>query len=147
MQRFGILSNRKRALIALAHSCVFLAIAAHGSLSAKVGVIHGSGRADLILVAIYFVVASILVWLVTLSCCARERFYFGLCACSATLGMLRTLFGDTTLPFSQPLRVFALASAVIVGIFISRSFSYPESNADFAALTGPSPERSPAGGD
>jgi hypothetical protein len=148
MQRFGILSNRKRASIALAHSCVFLAIAVHGFASSKAGVIHGSsGRADLILVAIYFVVATILAWLVTLSRCVQERVYFALCASSATLGMLRTLFGDATLSLSQPLRVLALASAVAVGLSISRSFSPPKSNADFTALPGSSPERSPAGGD
>lgn len=148
MQRFAILSNRKRARIALAHSCVFLAIALHGFISSKAGLIHGgSGRADLILVAIYFVVAGILACLVTLSRCARERFYFILCASSATLGMLRTVFGDAALPLAQPLRVVALASAVAVGFSISRSFSPPKSNTGFTELPSRTQQASPAGGD
>lgn len=147
MQRFAILSNRKRAWIALAHSLVFLAIAVHGFASPKSGVIKYPAIDDLILIGIYSTVATILIWLVTLCCCARERFYFALCASSAMLGMLRTLFGDAALPVAQPLRVFALASAVTVGISIARSFSHTASNADFTALPGPSPERSPAGGD
>jgi hypothetical protein len=126
MDGFGVLTNRKRALIALIHSLVFLGIATHGFISPKAGVLHGQGvRADFILIAIYLVVASILAWLVSLSRCARERIYFAFCASSATFGFLRTIFGDPTLPAAQYMRVVMLSSAVVVGALIFRSFSRP----------------------
>lgn len=127
MNDFGVLNNRKRALIALIHSVVFLGIAAHGFLSPKVGVLRGSGATgDFVLISIYLVVASILAWLVSLSRCARERVYFALCACSATFGLLRTTFGDAAIPAAQYLRVIVLGSAVALGILIVRSFSAQE---------------------
>lgn len=127
MNDFGILTNRKRALIALIHSFVFLGIAIHGFASPKAGVLpHATGgTADFVLIGIYVTVASILAWLVTISRCMRERFYFALCASSATFGLLRTIFGDTTLPAAQYLRVGMLTSGVIVGVWIFRSFSRP----------------------
>ena len=127
MQEFAILTNRKRALIALVHSVVFLGIAFHGFASRKSGILAPAqaATADLILIGIYFVVTSILLWLVTLSRCLRERSYFLLCSCSATFGLLRTIFGDATLPPAQYLRVIMLTSAVALGTFIFRSFSRP----------------------
>ena len=125
MNDFGILNNRKRALIALVHSLVFLGIAMHGFVSPKGGLLFRGlgGTSDIALCAIYFIVASILVWLVTLARCAKERVYFALCASSATFGLLRTLVGDAALPAAQYLRVALLTSAVIVGTWIYRSFS------------------------
>jgi hypothetical protein len=127
MNEFGILTNRKRALIALAHSLVFLGIAMHGFTSPKAGVLlQGFGAtADIILIMIYLVVASILAWLVSVSRCAKERVYFALCASSATFGLLRTIFGDAALPAAQYLRVIMLTSAVVLGACIFRSFSRP----------------------
>jgi hypothetical protein len=125
MNEFGVLTNRKRALIALIHSLVFLGIATHGFASPKAGVLlHGSGAmGDFILIGIYLIVASILAWLVSISCCAKERVYFALCASSATFGLLRTIFGDAALPAAQYLRVIMLTSAVVVGTLIFRSFT------------------------
>src|SRR5579871_2662494 len=95
MNEFGVLTNRKRALIALIHSLVFLGVAIHGFLSPKAGILHESGAVgDFVLIGIYLVVAAILAWLVGVSRCARERIYFALCAGSATFGLLRTIFGD-----------------------------------------------------
>ena len=126
MDDFGVLTNRKRALIALIHSVAFLGIATHGFVSSKAGILHGQGAtADLILIAIYLVVASVLAWLVSLSRCARERIYFAFCASSATFGLLRSVFGDSTIPAAQYMRVVMLSSAVVVGILIFRSFSRP----------------------
>jgi len=126
MNDFGVLNNRKRALIALIHSVVFLGIASHGFLSPKMGILRGSGATgDFILIGIYLVVASILAWLVSLSRCLRERAYFVLCTSSATFGLLRAIFGDGTIPAAQYLRVIMLSSAVAVGILIVRSFSRP----------------------
>ena len=127
MNDFGVLTNRKRALIALAHSFVFLGIAMHGFASPKAGVLfHGVGAtADLILITIYLTVASILACLVGIARCRKERVYFALCASSATFGLLRTIFGDAALPAAQYLRVIMLTSAVVVGAWIFRSFSRP----------------------
>jgi hypothetical protein len=125
MNEFGILTNRKRALIALIHSLVFLGIAMHGFASPKAGILlRGfAASADLILIVIYLVVASILTWLVSISRGTKERAYFALCASSATFGLLRTIFGDAALPAAQYLRVILLTSAVLVGTWILRCFS------------------------
>ena len=127
MNDFGVLNTRKRALIALIHSLVFLGIAIHGFASPRAGVlVRGSGgTGDFILIGIYLMVASILAWLVTLARCARERMYFLLCTGSATFGLLRTIFGDASLPAAQYMRVILLSSAVVVGSLILRSFSVP----------------------
>ena len=127
MNDFGILNNRKRALIALIHSVVFLGIAMHGFASPKAGVLpRGSGgTGDFVLIGIYVTVASILAWLVSLAQCMKERAYFALCASSATFGLLRTIFGDAALPAAQYLRVLMLTSAVVVGTWIYRSFARP----------------------
>jgi len=127
MSDFAILTNRKRALIALVHSLVFLGIACHGFLSPRPAAVladPGATASD-ILISIYIVVASILAWLVTISKCARERIYFALCASSATFGLLRLIFGDAALPVAQYLRVTMLTCAVLVGAWILRSFSRP----------------------
>ena len=124
---FAILTNRKRAVIALIHSVVFLGIALHGFASPKAGVLL-PGRtptSDIALIAIYLTVASILAWLVTISRSARERLYFALCASSATFGLLRTIFGDAAIPAAQYMRVIMLTSAIIIGALILRSFSRP----------------------
>lgn len=125
---FAILNSRKRALIALTHSLVFLGIASHGFVSPRsAAVFQGPGAtASVVSVAIYFTVASILTWLVGLSRCTRERLYFALCACSATAGLLRTIFGDAALPAAQYVRVIMLTSAVFVGSWIFRFFVRPE---------------------
>ncbi len=127
MTDFAILTNRKRALIALIHSFVFLGIALHGFASPKAGILlPGLSRiGDFVLIGIYLIVASILGWLVTISRCARERLYFSLCTTSATFGLLRTVFGDASLPIAQYMRVMMLTSAVFVGMWIFRSFSPP----------------------
>jgi hypothetical protein len=122
---FGILNSRKRAVIALIHSFFFLGIAVHGFASPKAGILVPGlvATADIVLIAIYLTVASILAWLVTISKCARERVYFVLCTGSATFGLLRTVFGDSVFPAAQYLRVILLTSAVGVGTWILRSFS------------------------
>jgi hypothetical protein len=124
MNDFGVLNNRKRALIALIHSFVFLGVAGHGFLSPKVGILRGPiPIGDIVLIAIYMIVASVLAWLVSISRCARERIYFALCTGSATFGLLRTILGDPAIPAAQYLRVILLSSAVLVGTVILRSFS------------------------
>jgi len=127
MSGYAILTNRKRALIALAHSFVFLGIALHGFLSPRPALVlrNPGAVSGMILTAIYLIVASILAWLVSISRCATERLYFALCTSSATFGLLRTIFGDAGLPVAQYLRVIMLTSAVAVGTWIFRFFSRP----------------------
>ena len=123
MNEFGVLTNRKRALIALLHSIVFLGLAMHGFAALKGGILHGGPGGDLGLTVIYLLVASILAWLASLSRGLRERAYFSLCACSASFGLLRTVFGDASLPAAQFMRVLMLSAAVAVGGLILRSYS------------------------
>lgn len=124
MNDFGVLINRKRAVIALIHSIVFLGIACQGFVSPKAGVLHRSAATgDFILIAIYLVVVSILVWLVSISRGLVERTYFALCVASASSGLLRTIFGDHVVPPAQYLRVLMLSAAVGLGILIVRSHS------------------------
>jgi len=124
MSSFGVLTNRKRAVIALVHSIVFLGVAAHGFASPKFGILRGLGtKADIVLAGIYVVVATILIWLVSISPGAMERTYFALCATSATSGLVRTLFGDQIIPPAQYLRVLMLTLAVVICIFIVRGHS------------------------
>jgi hypothetical protein len=125
MNHFGVLTNRKRALIALIHSIVFLGIAIHGFSAPKGGILYGGPGGDFALVIVYLIVASILAWLVGISRAVIERSYFTLCACSASFGLLRTVFGDSSLPAAQYLRVILLSSAVAVGGLIVRSFCRP----------------------
>ncbi len=132
MNEFGVLTNRKRTLIALIHSVVFLGIAVHGFWAPKYGIFRGPGMVgDFILIGIYLIVACILLWLVSLSRGIRERAYFLLCAGSATSGLLRTVIGDSGVPPAQYLRVICLSSAVVVGLMMARAFSrrIPVSNA------------------
>ena len=74
MNDFAVLTNRKRTLIALVHSVVFLGIALHGFASPKIAVVlHGAGAAGgVTLIAIYLTVVSILSWLVSISRCAAN---------------------------------------------------------------------------
>lgn len=142
MNDFGVLTNRKRAVIALIHSIVFLGIASHGFVSPKAGVLHRSGATgDVILIAIYLIVASILAWLVSISRGLVERSYFALCATSASAGLLRTIFGDHVVPPAQYLRVLMLSAAVGLGILIIRSHSRPAMGAEVPLLSsGASPD-------
>lgn len=124
MNEFTILTNRKRAVIALIHSIVFLGVAVHGFIAPKAGLLHGTPAAsDFVLVMIYMTVTSILAWLLGISRGAKERLYFAFCTSSASFGLLRMIFGDATLPAAQYLRVAMLGSAVVVGTWIVHAFS------------------------
>jgi hypothetical protein len=57
-----------------------------------------------------------------------------LCASSATFGLVRATFGDRAVPAAQYLRVTMLTSAVLVGIWIFRSF--PRTGAESALSNG-----------
>ena len=76
----------------------------------------------LILLAIYLVVTAVLFLLLKASNCAKEKLYFGLCAASASFGLLRIVMGDQVFHVNT-MRVLFLACAALVGLFILRSHS------------------------
>ena len=124
MNCFGVLTNRRLAVIALIHSIVFLGIAIYGFVSPKAGILYGAGAAgDYLLLSIYALVASILLWLASISRNFAERGYFVLCAASASSGIVRTIVGDQLMPPARYARVLLLSSAVWVGFLIVRSHS------------------------
>lgn len=127
MRSYGILHNRRRSIIALVHSVVFALIAIRSVVASStvrpIWLNRPALFSTLAILAIYLIVSSILIQLVRLSVCVREKLYFGFCATSASFGLLRTIFGDQILPIGPYVRVLMLLSAVITGIVIVRSHS------------------------
>lgn len=127
MRDYAIITNRRRAKIALIHSVVFLLVALRGAASAAVvSPILAKGPVPLptmVLFAIYFIVSSVLIVLARFSRCTWEKLYFVFCAASATIGLLRYLFGDPTVHLGLYLRVVMLACAVFTGLAILRRHS------------------------
>src|SRR5271157_70220 len=127
MDSFSILTNRKRAIIALVHTVLFLCIAAlQTALSHAAGFsLHGDKVVGgIVLLTIYTIVTTVLLILLRAADCATEKLYFALCATSAGLGFLRILLGDPVL-HAGALRVLLLSCAVVVGTLILRSHSTP----------------------
>ena len=133
MGGFSILTNRKRAIVALVHSVVFLLIAVRQMIAARpaagLWVPSGVTRGTWILCGLFAAVSVILLWLFAISCGWMEKMYFGLCTVSATCGLLRTAAGDQAFHAGLYIRVVMLGSAVLVGLIIVRLHSqYVESN-------------------
>ena len=125
MEPFSILNSRKRAIIALVHTVVFLCVAAlQATLShAKAFSPHGDKVVGgIVLLTIYAIVTTVLLILLRFASHASERLYFALCATSAAFGLLRVLLGDPAL-HAGVIRVFLLTCAVIVGTAILRAHS------------------------
>lgn len=125
MPSFSILNSRKRAIIALVHTVIFLCVAAlQTALShAKAFSMHGDKVAGgIALLAIYTIVTTILLVLLRYATHSSERLYFALCATSAAFGLVRILLGDPAL-YAGVLRVCLLSAAVIVGVMILRMHS------------------------
>jgi hypothetical protein len=127
MGGFSILTNRKRAVVALVHSVVFLLIAVRQMVAANsaVGIWEPStvSRGTWILCGIFAIVSAILLWLLVISRGWMEKFYFAFCTISATSGLLRTAAGDQAFHAGLYIRVVMLVSAVLVGLLIVRSHS------------------------
>jgi hypothetical protein len=127
MPAFAILTNRKRALIAQIHAAAFLGLAIRDfAISSRLsGILAGTGGTgrSIAFGAIYLVVAVVLGYLLSISKCANEQLYFGLCTASASTGMLRALVGDSGFPAGQYLRMGLLAGAVMTGLVIVRLHS------------------------
>jgi len=127
MDGFSILTNRKRAIVALVHSVVFLLIAVRQMMAANpatgIWVASTVSRGTWILCGIFAIVSSILLWLLVISRGWMEKFYFGFCSVSATSGLVRTAAGDQTFHAGLYIRVVMLVSAVLVGLLIVRVHS------------------------
>jgi hypothetical protein len=127
MGGFAILTNRKRAMVALVHSVVFLLIAARQMVAANpaagIWVASTVSRGTWILCGIFAVVSSILFWLFVISRGWVEKIYFGLCTVSATSGLVRTAAGDQLFHAGLYIRVVMLVSAFVVGLLIVREHS------------------------
>jgi hypothetical protein len=127
MAGFSILTNRKRAIVALVHSVVFLLIAVRQMVAANpvagVWVAPSVSRGTWILCGIFAVVSAILLWLFLISRGWMEKMYFGFCTISATSGLLRTAAGDQAFHVGLYVRVIMLVSAVFVGLLIVRTHS------------------------
>ena len=125
MSSFTILNSRKRAIIALIHTIVFLCVAAlqtavsHASAFSLHGNKVGGG---IVLLAMYTIVTTVLLVLLRMASHATEQLYFALCATSAAFGLLRVLLGDPAL-HAGVLRVFLLSCATVVGLIILRTHS------------------------
>lgn len=119
MGEFSILTNRKRALIALVHSIVFLLIATLQMMSDSpaAGIRNPAlvTTSTWILGGIFLIVSGILLWLFAISRHLYERIYFALCTMSASSGLLRTAVGDQAFHAGLYVRVVMLASAVFIG--------------------------------
>jgi hypothetical protein len=125
MDRFAIINNRKRAIIALIHSVFFLGVAAVQltiSHAAPFSIRSEKAMAGTILLGIYLTVTTVLLVLLRFSRCATERLYFALCAASAGFGLVRILLGDPVL-HANVMRVLLLFGAVVIGTGILRTHS------------------------
>lgn len=127
MAAFSILTNRKRAAVALVHSGIFLLIALRQMLAATPapGILLPARvpAGTWVLCGIFTVVSGVLLWLLVVSRGWMEKFYFAFCTLSATSGLLRTTADDQTFHAGIYVRVAMLISAVLVGLVILRAHS------------------------
>ena len=125
MDEFAVITNRKRAIIALVHSVFFLIVA-----GLQLAISHAAAfslhrekiAGGIILLAIYSIVTTVLLILLRVSQCAKEKLYFAFCAASAGFGLVRILLGDPVL-HANVARVLLLFCAVLTGTIILRNHS------------------------
>lgn len=127
MGGFSILTKRKRAIVALVHSVVFLLIAVRQMVAANpaagIWVASAVSRGTWILCGVFTIVSAILLWLLVISGGWMEKIYFGLCTLSASSGLVRAAAGDQAFHAGLYIRVVMLVSAVLVGLLIVRVHS------------------------
>jgi hypothetical protein len=127
MGEFAILTNRRRAIVALVHSVIFLLIAARqmqvSAPAAGIWIPSAVTSGTWVLCTIYCIVSVILAWLLMISRAWIEKVYFALCTVSAASGLLRTVVGDHAFHAGLYIRVIMLCTAVFVGMAIVRTHS------------------------
>ena len=121
MHRYVILTNRKRAIVALVHSVAFLGIALSGMVSVVRPLGAASPASAWTVVGVYVAVSVALATLAGISGNWRERLYFAFCATSAVFGLLRQILGDPPMHFAVYLRIALLSCAVVTGLGIVRA--------------------------
>jgi hypothetical protein len=122
MPGFRVLTSRKRILIALIHTIVFLGVAIGTGLFTRVAALHAAAPTSAYAVAaIYLAVSAILLWLTSLAARPLERAYFAFCATSACLGLLRQIAGDSQVHPVVYLRIVSLGCAVLMGLWMHRA--------------------------
>ena len=122
MGGYVVLTNRKRAVVALAHSVAFLALATYGLRGSARPLQWTSPPSLWAMPVIYLVVSTVLIVLTKLAGNASERLYFGFCATSASFGLARQIGGDPQLHVAVYVRVTMLACAVLTGLWILRGY-------------------------
>ena len=125
MRQYVILTNRKRAIIALVHTVAFLALAVATGFITVQSLHAGSRPSAWIVAGIFLLVTIALLALTAISGSLRERIYFACCTTSAAFGLARQLLGDQQLPAAVYIRVAMLACAVFIGVVILREHSVP----------------------
>jgi hypothetical protein len=137
---YFVITNKKRAIVALVHSIGFLGLAIAMYKPPKA--IGFATTASAIMTVVYFIVTSILLWLALASRVRTEKLYFGLCATSAGFGLLRMAVAAPLLAtVAVYVRVSMLATAVLVGVGLLRTHGRLE--AALEAVLEPSPEPAP----
>jgi hypothetical protein len=126
---YFVITNKKRAIVALAHSLVFLGLAI--AMYKPPNAIGFATTTSTIMTVVYFIVTSILLWLALASKAPNEKLYFGLCATSAGFGLLRMVVASPLLAIAAVyVRVSMLGMAVVVGIGLLRSHARPVAAVD-----------------
>jgi hypothetical protein len=113
----AILNSRKRVIVALVHTVVFLLVAA---VQVRSGVPKSA-----VLTAIYAIVTIVLAVLTIKAGGTRERMYFACCMTSAGLGLARQFAGDPPLHAAVYWRVALLGTAAIIGVSMLRQTRAP----------------------
>ena len=121
LHRYVILTNRKRAIVALVHSVAFLGIALYGMISVVRPLAAASPASAWTVAGVYVAVSAALAVLAAISGNWRERLYFAFCATSATFGLLRQILGDPPMHFAVHVRIALLSCAVLTGLGIVRA--------------------------
>jgi hypothetical protein len=121
MHRYVILTNRKRAIVALVHSVAFLLFALYGLITVARPLGTASPGSAWTVAGVYAAVSAALAVLAAISGNWRERLYFAFCATSASFGLARQILGDPPLHFAVYVRIAMLGCAVVTGLGIVRA--------------------------
>ena len=131
-----ILNTRKRVIVALVHTVVFLGVAVLGFFFPVAPLRMGSPPSAWIVAGVYVIVSSVLLWLTVISRGAVERLYFALVTVSASFGLLRQLLGDPSMHVAVHVRVTMLACAVVTGFWMLSSPAQSLERIDVSGASG-----------
>ena len=118
LTNYKILNTRKRVVVALVHTVVFLGVAVLGFFFPVSALGMGSPPSAWFVAVVYVIVSSVLLWLTAISRGAVERLYFAFVTTSASFGLLRQLLGDPSMHAAVYVRVTMLACAVVTGCWM-----------------------------